>query len=259
MVPQRDSRSNPHPVAAVVTMTILEVRDLSRHYGGLTAVNNVSLDVKKGEVRAIIGPNGAGKTTLIGMISGRIRPSEGRIRFKNQDITETTAWSRVLLGIVYTFQVASIYRNLTCYENVALAAQRRHASIVISDEKAVSAAVSQALGRVGLASDLYKIAGTLPHGHQRLLELAMALTLTPELLVLDEPTQGLAPSEIAAFCDLMREVMQSATVLLIEHNLQVVLELADRITVMDQGAILAEGTPKEIEKNAAVRQAYLGQ
>jgi len=240
-------------------MTLLEVRDLSRHYGGLAAVNNVSLDVSKGEIRAIIGPNGAGKTTLVGMISGRIDPSRGRIRFKDKDITETRAWNRVVLGIVYTFQVASIFRNLTCYENVALAAQRRQAGILTSNEKAIAAAVSKALHRVGLASDLYKMAGSLPHGHQRLLELAMALTLAPELLILDEPTQGLAPSEISAFCDLIREVAQSATVLLIEHNLQVVLELAGRITVMDQGAILAEGTPKEIEKNAAVRQAYLGQ
>lgn len=240
-------------------MTLLQVHGLSRHYGGLAAVDNVSLDVMKGEVRAIIGPNGAGKTTLAGMISGRIDPSSGQIKFKDKDITETKASSRVLLGIAYTFQVASIFRNLTCYENVALAAQRRQAGILISNEKAIAVAVAKALGRVGLASDLHKMAGSLPHGHQRLLELAMTLTLAPELLILDEPTQGLAPSEIAAFCDLMREVARSATVLLIEHNLQVVLELAGRITVMDQGAILAEGSPKEIEKNSAVRQAYLGQ
>ncbi|MGH6907594.1 MAG: ABC transporter ATP-binding protein, partial [Aestuariivirga sp.] len=210
-------------------------------------------------VRAIIGPNGAGKTTLAGMISGRITPSTGRIAFKGEDITHAKSWNRVLLGIVYTFQVTSIYRNLTCYENVALAAQRRRPDVVISREKAISDAVAEALARVGLAGDLNRQAGVLPHGHQRLLEMAMALALAPELLILDEPTQGLAPSEIAAFCELVREVSKTATVLLIEHNLKVVLELADRITVMDRGSILAEGTPKEIEQHPAVRQAYLGQ
>lgn len=240
-------------------MNILKARNLSRHYGGLAAVNDVSLDVALGEVRAIIGPNGAGKTTLVGMISGRIAPSAGRIEFKGDDITSTRSWNRVLLGIVYTFQITSIYRNLTCYENVALAAQRRQSSVVISRERSISAAVMEALARVGLAGDLYRQAGILPHGHQRLLEVAMAMALAPELLILDEPTQGLAPSEIAAFCDLVRDVSQRATVLLIEHNLGVVLELADRITVMDRGAILAEGTPPEIEQHPAVRRAYLGQ
>jgi branched-chain amino acid transport system ATP-binding protein len=240
-------------------MTLLRVRNLSRKYGGLAAVNDVSLSVAKGEIRAIIGPNGAGKTTLVGMISGRITPSTGQIDFKNRDITRTRSWNRVLLGIVYTFQVASIYRNLTCYENVALAAQRRRAGVVISHEKFIRAAVVDALGRVGLRSDLHRLAGVLPHGHQRLLEVAMALALAPELLILDEPTQGLAPTEIVAFCDLVREVSQTATVLLIEHNIQVVLQLAGRITVLDQGAILAEGNSREIEQHPAVKRAYLGQ
>jgi branched-chain amino acid transport system ATP-binding protein len=240
-------------------MTLLRVRNLSRHYGGLAAVNDVSFQLEKGEIRAIIGPNGAGKSTLVGMISGRITPSSGQVKFKDKDITRTRSWTRVLLGIVYTFQISSTYRNLTCYENVALAAQRRQPSLLLSSEKLVAATVIEALGRVGLASDLHRPAGILPHGHQRLLEVAMALALTPELLILDEPTQGLAPSEIVAFCDLVRSVSQAATVLLIEHNLQVVLELAGCITVMDQGAILAEGDPREIEGHPAVRRAYLGQ
>lgn len=240
-------------------MMLLEVRNLSRHYGGLAAVDDVSLDVAKGEVRGIIGPNGAGKTTLTGMISGRITPSAGTISFKGEDITRTASWNRVLRGIVYTFQVTSIYRNLTCYENVALAAQRRHGSVLTSREPEISAQVASALGRVGLSGDLRRLAGVLPYGHQRLLEVAMALALAPELLILDEPTQGLAPAEITAFCDLVRVVSQSATVLLIEHNLKVVLELADRITVMERGAILAEGTPSEIELHPAVQRAYLGQ
>jgi branched-chain amino acid transport system ATP-binding protein len=240
-------------------MTLLQVRNLSRLYGGLAAVNDVSLQVEKGEIHAIIGPNGAGKTTLVSMISGRIRPSSGWVGFKDEDITATKSWHRVLLGIVYTFQVSSTYRNLTCYENVALAAQRRQTDLILSHEEAVSAVVIEALRRVGLASDLHRLAGNLPHGHQRLLEVAMALALTPELLILDEPTQGLSPSEIVAFCDLVRAISQTATLLIIEHNLQVVLELAGRITVMNQGAVLAEGDPGEIEQHPAVRRAYLGQ
>ncbi len=237
-------------------MNLLFAHNLSRHYGGLAAVDDVSLAVAKGEVRAIIGPNGAGKTTLVGMISGRITPSTGSIFFKEEDITRKPSWARVQRGIVYTFQITSIYRNLTCYENVALAAQRLLAK---SGERAISYAVAQALGRVGLVDEADRLAGVLPYGHQRLLELAMALALAPELLILDEPTQGLAPAEIAAFSELIRAVSRDTTILLIEHNLKVVLELADKITVMDRGIILAEGTPVEIEQHPAVQRAYLGQ
>jgi branched-chain amino acid transport system ATP-binding protein len=237
---------------------LLQARNLTRQYGGITAVDDVSMDVGQGEIRGLIGPNGAGKTTLVGMISGRIEPASGTISFKDRDITRLKSWQRVGLGIVYTFQVTSIYRNLTCYENVALAAQRRVGGLFVSDEQAISASVEAALTRVGLAADLKRQAGILPYGHQRLLELAMALALAPELLILDEPTQGLAPAEITAFCDLVRDVARKATVLLIEHNLKVVLALAGKITVMDRGAVLAEGTPSEIEQHPAVRRAYLG-
>ena len=238
---------------------LLEASHLSRHYGGIAAVDDVSLSVEKGEVRAIIGPNGAGKTTLVGMISGRIVPSAGRIVFGGEEITRLPSWSRVARGIVYTFQVTSIYRNLSCQENVALAAQRRIGSVFRTRKQQISARVYEALRRVGLAGDAERRAGELPYGHQRLLEVAMALALEPALFILDEPTQGLAPAEIAAFCDLVRDIAKSATVLLIEHNLKVVLELAQRITVMDRGAILAEGTPGEIEQHPAVQRAYLGQ
>jgi branched-chain amino acid transport system ATP-binding protein len=236
-------------------MSLLAARNLSRHYGGIAAVSDASLDVAKGEVRAIIGPNGAGKTTIVGMISGRIRPTSGTVSFQDQEITKLPSWKRVGLGIVYTFQVTSIYRNLTCFENVALAAQRR----VGGNSKAISEAVTDALNQVGLKSDMNRQSGILPYGHQRLLEVAMALALKPVLLILDEPTQGLAPAEVSAFCDLVQTVAKSATILLIEHNLKVVLELAHRITVMDRGAILAEGSPDEIERHPAVQRAYLGQ
>ncbi len=236
-------------------MSLLAARNLSRHYGGIAAVSGVSFAVEQGEVRGIIGPNGAGKTTLVGMISGRIQPTGGTVAFKDRDITGLPSWRRAGLGIVYTFQVTSIYRNLTCFENVALAAQRR----VGGKRAAISGAVAEALAQVGLPDEAGRPAGVLPYGHQRLLEVAMALALKPELLILDEPTQGLAPAEVSSFCDLVRRVAETATVLLIEHNLKVVLELANRVTVMDRGTILAEGSPEEIEQHPAVQRAYLGQ
>jgi branched-chain amino acid transport system ATP-binding protein len=188
------------------------------------------------------------------MISGRVTPSSGTITFAGENITALPSWDRVMRGIVYTFQVTSIYRNLSCFDNVALAAQRRHGGNTARIREAVTAAMD----RVGLISDMEREAGILPYGHQRLLEVAMALALEPKLLILDEPTQGLAPAEITQFCDLVRDIARNATVLIIEHNLKVVLELAGRITVMDQGRIIAEGTPAEIEQHPAVQRAYLG-
>jgi branched-chain amino acid transport system ATP-binding protein len=243
----------------MAAMRLLETEGLSRHYGGVKAVDNASFTLDEGEVRAIIGPNGAGKTTLVGMICGRVVPSAGRIRFKGEDITKLAAPPRVMRGIVYTFQVTSIYRNLSCLDNVALAAQRRHASLFAAHRSAIEEVSRAALARVGLSEEANREAGTLPYGHQRLLEVAMGLALEPELLILDELTQGLAPAEIASFCDLIRDLSRSATILLIEHNLKVVLELAARITVMDSGRILAEGSPAEIEQHPAVQKAYLGQ
>jgi branched-chain amino acid transport system ATP-binding protein len=243
-------------------MTLLETRGLSRRYGGVTAVNDVSFRLERGEIRSIIGPNGAGKTTLVSMICGRVTPSGGTVLFEGQDVTALSPWRRVMLGIVYTFQITSIYPRLTAAENVALAVQRRltakpglHLSL---SARALDLAVIEALSAVGLVQDADRVAGTLPYGHQRLLELAMGLALKPRLLVLDEPTQGLAPGDIAPFCDLIRRTAKSSTILFIEHNLRVVLDLADRITVMDHGGILAEGSPAEIERHPAVQQAYLG-
>ena len=246
----------------MAAVTLLETSALTRRFGGLQAVNGVAFRLAAGEVRAIIGPNGAGKTTLVGMISGRLRPSAGTIAFKGQDITRLSAWERVMRGIVYTFQITSIYANLTCYENVALAAQRRAMGGLLGrltlGEGRIALRVEAALGRVGLSASIDRQADILPYGHKRLLEVAMGLALEPELLILDEPTQGLAPEEISEFCELIRKIARDATVLLIEHNMSVVLELAEQITVMDKGAILAEGTPAEIERHPEVQRAYLG-
>jgi branched-chain amino acid transport system ATP-binding protein len=246
----------------VAVTTLLETRALTKRFGGLTAVDEVDLRVASGEIRALIGPNGAGKTTLVGMICGRLAPTSGRILYRGEDITGMRPWERLARGIVYTFQVTSIFKGLSCYENVALPAQRKLmrgvAARVALAESAVAERVRAALESVGLAGEAQKQADQLAYGHQRLLELAMALAAEPQLLILDEPTQGLAQAEIAQLCALVRAIAQRATVLLIEHNMEVVLSLAGRVTVMDAGSILAEGTPDEIAKNAAVQKAYLG-
>jgi branched-chain amino acid transport system ATP-binding protein len=243
-------------------MPLLEARGLSKRFGGLEAVSGVDLRLERGEIRALIGPNGAGKTTLVGLISGRLPPTAGEVRFGGRDITGLRSWERAALGIVYTFQVTSIYRNLSVRDNVGLAAQRRRLQGVLDwlalDSAAVAKDVDAALERVGLAGLGARQAGTLAYGHQRVLELAMALALEPALLVLDEPTQGLAGDEIDALCRLAREISGTTTVLLIEHNMAVVLELADRVTVMDRGRVIAEGTPREIEAHPEVQRAYLG-
>ena len=246
----------------MAAVTLLQTSGLCKNFGGLQALRQVDFRIAGGEIRAIIGPNGAGKTTLVNVIAGRIRPSDGRVAFKGRDITRLRDWERVNRGIVYTFQVTSIYRNLSCYENVALAAQRRLMGGPIDrvslGEQRIAEAVEAALGRVGLAGRMDRQAGELPYGHQRLLEVAMGLTLEPELLILDEPTQGLAQQEISEFCELIRSIAKAATVLLIEHNMSVVMELAETVTVMDQGEIIAEGTPAEIERHPEVQRAYLG-
>ena len=237
-------------------MPLLTTKGLSRNFGGLRAVDGVDFALMPGEIRAVIGPNGAGKTTFVSVISGRIQPSSGMIVFDGADITNLPAYARVRLGIAYTFQITSVFANLTAYDNVALPVQR-----TLTDGRskgAVHAGVMAALERTGLADRAHMPAGQLSYGHQRLLEVAMGLALKPRLLILDEPTQGLADSEIDNFIGLVREIAKSATVLLIEHNMPVVMQLADRITVFNAGKILAEGTPEQVRANAEVQDAYLG-
>jgi branched-chain amino acid transport system ATP-binding protein len=241
---------------------LLETKAISKRFGGLEAVSGVDLRLDRGEVRALIGPNGAGKTTLVSLISGRLNPTSGRVLFAGRDVTSLRAWDRVGLGIVYTFQITSIYRGFSVYDNVALAAQRRRlrklSDWIALDRPAVARDVEAALATVGLWALRDQPARALAYGHQRLLEVAMALALRPELLILDEPSQGLAAAEIDGLCGLVRDIARAATVLVIEHNMAVVLELAGRVTVMDQGRIIAEGTPREIEAHAEVQKAYLG-
>jgi branched-chain amino acid transport system ATP-binding protein len=250
-------------VGAVAPVTpLLETRAISKRFGGLEAVSGVDLRLERGEVRALIGPNGAGKTTLVGLISGRLRPTAGEVRLAGRDITRLPPWERADLGIVYTFQVTSIYQRLSVHDNVALAAQRRRLRTGLDwltlDRALVDSTVNAALAQVGLGHLHERLAGALPYGHQRVLEVAMALALEPQLLILDEPTQGLAGDEIESLCQLVRRIAGTTTVLIIEHNMEVVLALARRVTVMDRGRVLAEGTPGEIAAHPEVQRVYLG-
>ncbi|RWL39461.1 MAG: ABC transporter ATP-binding protein [Mesorhizobium sp.] len=235
---------------------LLTTKGLSRNFGGLRAVDSVDFALMPGEIRAVIGPNGAGKTTFVSLLSGRIRPSSGAVVFDGVDITAMPAYQRVRLGVAYTFQITSVFANLTVFDNVALPVQR-----TLTDGRTkgqVRTGVMAALERTGLADRAGTLAAHLSYGHQRLLEVAMGLALKPRLLILDEPTQGLADSEIDNFITLVRGIARDATVLLIEHNMPVVMGLADRITVFNSGRILAEGTPGEIRANTQVQDAYLG-
>lgn len=233
-------------------MTLLEARGLTRHFGGLKAVDDVDFDLEKGEIHALIGPNGAGKTTFVSLLSGRVSPQAGSIRFQGKDITGLPAHRRVRAGIAYTFQITQIFANLTVFDNVALAVQS------CSGVRRLRAGVGAALARVGLEDRAEQVAGTLSYGHQRLLEIAMGLELQPKLLILDEPTQGLAAGEIDGFKRLVAGLVPDTTVLLIEHNMEVVMDLAHRITVLNFGQVLASGTPESVRGNPAVQAAYLG-
>jgi len=235
-------------------MTLLSTKNLSKHYVGLKAVSDVDFELPQGQVRALIGPNGAGKTTFVGLLSGGIKATTGVVHFKGQDVTSLDAHERMSLGMAYTFQITSVFAKLDVNENVALAARRVHGK----DKVAVKEAVERALSRVKLLDYRTQQAGDMSYGHQRLLEIAMGLAQSPELFILDEPTQGLTNTEVDAFKALIRDLAGETTILLIEHNMDVVMSVADYITVLNFGEILAEGDPDSIRSNDAVQAAYLG-
>ena len=232
----------------------LSTKGLSKNFGGIKAIRNVDFDISKGQIRALIGPNGAGKSTFVGMISGRITPTTGEIYFADQNITSLPAHKRICLGIAYTFQITSVFSKLTVHENVALAV-RRNRQIKPND---VLEQVSSILDKVGLLDRANSEVRELSYGHQRLLEIAMGLGQEPSLFILDEPTQGLAESEVLEFITVLKSMAGLTTILLIEHNMDVVMSTAEFITVMNFGEILAEGTPDQIRLNEEVQLAYLG-
>ena len=235
-------------------MNLLETRCLSRSFGGLKAVDNVDFAVPEGQVRALIGPNGAGKSTFVAAVCGRIRAESGSVHFDGKDISGLPAHRRIEMGMAYTFQITSVFANLTAHENVALGVRR----IARLGRRDIDQKVMEVLDRVGLAERSDQSAGDLSYGHQRLLEIAMGLGQMPKLFIMDEPTQGLAEGEIEEFKHLIRQLAGDTTILLIEHNMNVVMETAEQITVLNSGRVLAEGSPEEVRANGDVQAAYLG-
>ncbi len=246
-------------------MSLLEVKGVTKRFGSLAAVRDVSMRVQQGELRAIIGPNGAGKTTFFNMISGFFRPTTGSISFEGRDITALAAHERVKLGIGRTFQITEIFPELTVFENVRISTEvtdgyRLRPWISRAQEAQVRRHVEETLSLTGLAAKANRLVGELSHGDQRAAEIAMALALRPRLLLLDEPTAGMGEQETFEITQLVRKLHRDSklTILLIEHDMRIIFHLAERITVLDQGALLAEGTPQEIAANEAVQGAYLG-
>jgi branched-chain amino acid transport system ATP-binding protein len=246
-------------------MSLLQVEGVSRHFGSLIAVNGISMTVEAGELRAIIGPNGAGKTTFFNLISGFLRPSSGRIIFDGEDITGLLPARRVWRGIARTFQVTEVFPELSVRENLRIAVEvasgfRLRPWLSRGADATVRARVTELLDMAGLTVKADQLVGELAHGDQRATEIMMALALKPRLLLLDEPTAGMGDQETYAITQLIRRLHKNGelTIVLIEHDMRVVFHLADRITVLDQGSFLAEGTPPEIAANEAVQSAYLG-
>ncbi len=247
-------------------MTLLDIRDVTKRFGSLVAVRDVSMAVESGELRAIIGPNGAGKTTFFHMICGYLAPTSGSILFDGQDVGRLPAHRRVGLGMARTFQITEIFPELTVRENVLSAAEVAAGQTLQmwtsrADANATEKVVSEMLGLVGLSAKADRLVGELAHGDQRATEIAMALALRPRLLLLDEPTAGMGDQETYEVTRLIRRLHRDSklTIVLIEHDMRVVFHLADRITVLDQGRLLAEGTPQEIAASDVVQAAYLGE
>jgi branched-chain amino acid transport system ATP-binding protein len=243
---------------------MLETRELTRRFGGLVAVNRMSLHVAPGEIRAVIGPNGAGKTTLFNLITGALPPTSGRIFFKGRDVTGLAPPEIFRLGIVRSFQVPHTFPKLTVRDNVALLVRgrlRRSGSPFArsgAGRREIERRLMAALERLHAADLVGAPAGTLSHGDKRLVELAMVVAAAPELLLLDEPTAGMSPEETRQTAALLRELAPEVTLVIVEHDMSVVMSISDHISVLHRGELLAEGTPAEIRANRAVQAVYLG-
>jgi branched-chain amino acid transport system ATP-binding protein len=246
-------------------MNVLEINNVTKRFGNLVAVREVSLNVASGELCAIIGPNGAGKTTFFNLISGYFPPTSGTIIFDGKDITRLATHERVVRGMARTFQITEIFPELTVFENVRIATEvssgyRLRPWINRSEAERVHRHVEHTLKLVSLEAKSDRLVGELSHGDQRAAEIAMALALKPHLLLLDEPTAGMGDQETFQISQLIRKLHRDSnySIVLIEHDMRVVFNLADRVCVLDQGRMLAQGTPKEIAANEAVQAAYLG-
>ncbi|HEX4798473.1 MAG TPA: ABC transporter ATP-binding protein [Burkholderiales bacterium] len=243
---------------------LLEVRGLTKNFGALLASDGIDLDVREGETHAIIGPNGAGKTTLIGQLAGDLLPDRGRVRFAGEDITALSAPARSRKGFARSFQITSIYADFTALENVMLAVQAHSGSSFrfwnpARAERALQEPARRVLEEVGLGARAGVPGGSLAHGEQRQLEVAMALATRPRLMLLDEPVAGMGAEETQRMIGLISTLKGGKTIILVEHDMDAVFSLADRVSVLVYGRIIATGTPAEIRANTEVRRAYLGE
>ena len=244
-------------------MSLMQVRGLTKRFGGLVATDALDLDITAGEVHAIIGPNGAGKTTLISQLSGALVPDGGSIRLRGADITRLPAHDRVRRGIARSFQVTNVFRAMSAVDNAALAVQAGNGSSfrfwrAVTDERHLFEQARELLARVGLQDRAAIVAGMLAHGEQRQLEVALALATRPSLLLLDEPMAGMGPDESARMVELIARLRGALTIVLVEHDMDAVFRLADRVSVLVYGRLLATGTADDIRTNDDVKRAYLG-
>ena len=243
---------------------MLELRGISKRFGGVVATDDVTLEVTKGEVHALIGPNGAGKTTLIAQISGVLPIDSGRIVFNGVDVTQLTTHARVAAGLARSYQITSIFRRFTVLDNLALAVQARSGSSFsfwrpVSAERALYDEAALIANEIGLGARLDVVSSNLAHGEQRALEVGLALATRPQLLLLDEPMAGMGPQESQAMIALIEKMRSRVTVLLVEHDMDAVFRLANRISVLVNGRLIATGAPAQIRADAEVRKAYLGE
>jgi branched-chain amino acid transport system ATP-binding protein len=246
-------------------MSMLEVKNVSQHFGSLVAVNNVSMAVEDGELRALIGPNGAGKTTFFNLISGFFKPTAGRILLQGKDVTELVPNKRVELGMARTFQITEIFPELSVRENIRIPVELSHGLrlkpwLKRALDVQIRERVDDLMEQGGLTAHANRLVGELSHGDQRATEIMMSLALKPRLLLLDEPTAGMGAHETYSTAMLIRKLhrAQKLTIVLVEHDMRVIFNLADRITVLAEGAVLDEGTPAEIAASERVQAAYLG-
>jgi branched-chain amino acid transport system ATP-binding protein len=253
----------PQKAARMSHSTLLHVDGLVKRFGGLAAVDHASLNVLAGEIHALIGPNGAGKTTLVHLMSGALAPNEGRIHFDGMDVSHMPMHARVSHGLARSFQITSVFPRLSVLDNIALAVQA-HAGNSLNfwrparQDTERYALATEVVERVGLLRQRQQLAGALSHGEQRQLEVGLALATRPKLLLLDEPMAGMGPDESERMVTLLQSLRGEVTILLIEHDMDAVFRLADRISTLVYGKVIACGTPDEIRAHPEVRQAYLG-
>jgi branched-chain amino acid transport system ATP-binding protein len=249
------------------SVPILETDDLTKQFGSLVAVDEVNLAVEQGEFRSVIGPNGAGKTTLFNLITGALRPTSGTVRFAGEDVTGLASHERVHRGLARSFQITNVFGGLSVEENVRLAAQSVHRDEISSFQElfrrtsrfdSVNDDTAGVLERIGLADQADRRAATLAYGDRRRLEIGLVLATDPKVVLLDEPTAGMSADETRETMELIGDVLSDRTLLLIEHDIDLVMNVSDRVTVLHRGAVLTTGTPREVADDESVQEAYLG-